>query len=519
MPKKLREKLKGVDLAASTDSLGSFYSADDSVSVASDWSSDVSSLVNSISLSPSNSKLSKATPLANEAVLTDTIVSALDMLLEKRASKRMEGLKKLESLFSLKFVGELLETRTETLIAALARCLSRKDDDETVLASHVAALLYAQLGPSEELYRQISKLLLDSLKAQSDEKPIGCASIVSAMAIVGSMENMDPFETSQLIAKFSELIETETLRMTSLEVPLELSLLASLEGSVSSATSNKSVCPPSKDILVAALKALGLVLGEQIDLGLGLNVDELVRLLDRHFALLYSDNLPIRVAAGHNIALIASYFFPAKPGGGEQSDETTESADDGTSESFSSSDEERVDNNSFSGSLKGTEPSAGAAVKYHANSALLQKLQALSVESNKRTNKKDKQRQKSVFREIYKTVHSGILPSVKLKLRSETIYFDSWIKIKQLNALRELFGEGLSVHLTENPHVRSWLKLSASLLKSQDILDGDGPSSSSQMSDFEKRQFNQVKNRERQRRGNQGRKTKMSEMFLLSNDQ
>nr|KAJ3422366.1 Interferon- developmental regulator 2 [Polyrhizophydium stewartii] len=55
---------------------------------------------------------------------------------------------------------------------------------------------------------------------------------------------------------------------------------------------------------------------------------------------------------------------------------------------------------------------------------------------------------------------SNVAPMEKIKIKHETVECDSWSKIRQLNAFRDIVGEGLSVHFRENPLLQHVFHLS-----------------------------------------------------------
>jgi len=81
---------------------------------------------------------------------------------------------------------------------------------------------------------------------------------------------------------------------------------------------------------------------------------------------------------------------------------------------------------------------------------LIATLHILSKESSKHVAKKERASQRSAFRDILKTVEEQKSPEQRLKFSKRVIAFNSWIKIKRLNAIREILGQGLHVHFEEN---------------------------------------------------------------------
>jgi hypothetical protein len=60
-----------------------------------------------------------------------------------------------------------------------------------------------------------------------------------------------------------------------------------------------------------------------------------------------------------------------------------------------------------------------------------------------------------------------------LQFKSETVYFDSWSKLRILELFRNAIGEGLSVHFQQNPTVQQYFQFTESVTKGMDrrVLD------------------------------------------------
>jgi len=81
---------------------------------------------------------------------------------------------------------------------------------------------------------------------------------------------------------------------------------------------------------------------------------------------------------------------------------------------------------------------------------LIKQLQALATEGSKRVAKKDTTKQKSLFREIIRTVEDGEPPSEKITINKKKYEFVGWAQIKQLAHVRSILGTGLPLHLKSN---------------------------------------------------------------------
>ncbi|KAJ1978263.1 Interferon- developmental regulator 1 [Dimargaris xerosporica] len=123
-----------------------------------------------------------------------------------------------------------------------------------------------------------------------------------------------------------------------------------------------------------------------------------------HRTLLESSSLPVRIASGHNIALF--YHTLGVP--------TARSLD----------------------------------VSQH--TALLSALQALATDSSRSRGKKERSRQRAVFRDVLHTVHTGESPVVRHRVMDQSLAFDDWAQIHRFFAFRTVLNQGLHTHFEEN---------------------------------------------------------------------
>ncbi|KAJ3362297.1 Interferon- developmental regulator 1 [Kappamyces sp. JEL0680] len=100
---------------------------------------------------------------------------------------------------------------------------------------------------------------------------------------------------------------------------------------------------------------------------------------------------------------------------------------------------------------------------------IIEKISLLSSMSSKHVAKKDRASQKSSLREVLASVESGDSPSIELKFKKETVLFEGWNQIRQLDALRDAIGEGLNVHFLENPVVQEMFEWSQSLIDKEKL--------------------------------------------------
>jgi hypothetical protein len=112
------------------------------------------------------------------------------------------------------------------------------------------------------------------------------------------------------------------------------------------------------------------------------------------------------------------------------------------------------------GSSKQTDSSAGQSNAGAAESksqtgdfdmdALADKLSNLATDTSHRKSKKDKAQQRSLFRDVLRTVEDGEEPHESLKIDNAKHEFSGWATILQLNAVRRILAEGLQLHFRRN---------------------------------------------------------------------
>lgn len=136
-----------------------------------------------------------------------------------------------------------------------------------------------------------------------------------------------------------------------------------------------------------------------------------------HEMLLESSDKDVRIAAGENIGLMFETVnvFLAKDPNDEDEEEDEE--------------EDMV------------------KPEYDNMDGLIHTLKDLSVDSNRRRAKSDRVEQKSVFRDIVKTVEENVKPTEELKINGRVLLFRGWGKILPLSAFRSCLGQGFQHHL------------------------------------------------------------------------
>lgn len=98
--------------------------------------------------------------------------------------------------------------------------------------------------------------------------------------------------------------------------------------------------------------------------------------------------------------------------------------------------------------------------EYDNMDGLIHTLRDLSMDSNRRRAKSDRVEQKSVFRDIVKTVEENIKPEEELKIGGRVLVFRGWAKILPLGTFRKCLGQGFQHHLKTNSMMKEIFRYS-----------------------------------------------------------
>jgi len=81
---------------------------------------------------------------------------------------------------------------------------------------------------------------------------------------------------------------------------------------------------------------------------------------------------------------------------------------------------------------------------------LTELVQALAKEGSKHIQKKEKVKQRSLFRDVVATIEDGVDPSEKITIGKKKYEFVGWGQVKQLALVREILGTGFALHFAQN---------------------------------------------------------------------
>ncbi|KAI9019403.1 interferon-related developmental regulator-domain-containing protein [Phycomyces nitens] len=330
----------------------------------------------------------------------DKLNQAIDDLGTNRTSVREEALSNIINALTLHNSSEALDGRNRELLVLLRKSLSKGDSKESILAAKAMPLAFINhgeisLGDEEDLFQLVANTLKNTLVNSLDcDVKIQCLYSLALISFIGASD----IDTQLLRDFVFDLIETGGEGME-------------LEG-ISSQQIEHLTC--------VALRAYGLLYISTFCEGvIDFEVlwEEVEKVLPVHEILLESSEKDVRVAAGENIALMFESVRVYTQHVEEDAEETE-------------------------------------WPEYDNMDGLIHTLHGLSVDSNRRRSKNDRAEQKSVFRDVIKSVEEGTRPEEELKISGRVLTFRGWSKILLLNAFRRAIGQGLQQHIKTNPLLR-----------------------------------------------------------------
>ncbi|KAI9497802.1 interferon-related developmental regulator-domain-containing protein [Zychaea mexicana] len=366
----------------------------------------------------------------------DNLNQAIDDLQVNRTSVREESLASIVTLLTRHYAAGPLQPRNEELLTLLRRSLSKSSSaKESALAAQAIALNFISHGDAvddqDELYQQILPALKKTTKnADSVIVKSNCLHTLGLVTLIAGSD-ID----TQLVRDFVfDLIETDGQDFNVEELsPQHIDQL---------------MCTGLRvyGILFISTFYEGVVDPEAL-------WEEIEKVMPMHEVLLESGDKDVRTAAGENVAAMFEILRIATCRDNEDEDEDIEHNDD---------------------------------YQYDNMDELLRTLRELSVESSRRQSKSSRAEQKSIFRDIVKSVEDGEPPIEVLKISDRAITFRGWSKILILNAFRNIMGQGLHLHLRSNDLLRQIFRFPAWYFRAGDD-DSDNDDDLNRMSKVDRK--------------------------------
>ena len=343
----------------------------------------------------------------------------LDLIQNKTARTRVSGLLKLQKAMYSMECNDCVDSYRDELFMYLSNCAKRGKEKESVLASTVLSLCVLILGPEEEsLFEYISpNLETVALKAR---KPAIRSEALRALCFSCFISTMEHSHTWHIFDLLYGII----------------------------AKSHKELKKDGDDlVLTAACDCFGL-LSSTIQQAY-FSGDNFEKIISRLGSILNHPSPNVRIAAGQTLAMVFEINngekegSSRKPSGGRHRGFSVHSQRD--DEEGEELDEDMVEDLSM---VMGV-PEVVEAVEI------------LASEYDRSKGKKERKEQRSVFRDIVATVSEGQSPECQMTIRNESLTFQTWASILQLNFIKSVLGPGFQYHFRNNSLIRDIFQLGA----------------------------------------------------------
>lgn len=96
---------------------------------------------------------------------------------------------------------------------------------------------------------------------------------------------------------------------------------------------------------------------------------------------------------------------------------------------------------------------------------IVETFKKLATDSNKYRAKKDRKQQRATFRDILQFIEDDVVSDVQVKFGKEVLTLDTWARRKQYEALCNVLGPGINVHLGENDLLRDIFEITAPIVQ------------------------------------------------------
>ncbi|KAI8639441.1 interferon-related developmental regulator-domain-containing protein [Parasitella parasitica] len=353
---------------------------------------------------------------------TDELSQTIEDL-ENKTSNREESLETLVRILSSHHASSQIEDRLEDILGLLKRSLLKNSStNEACLASKAIALTFINMdnvseSEGDDLYRRILSSLRSRIKdSEQVEIKISCLQTLSLITYTAASDIDKQLVRNELF----DFIETDGA-----DYNVEDLSRADLD-----------------NLFSEAIRAYGMLFAASFTAGVvdfDVLWEELEKVMPMHEILLESSDKDVRISAGENVGLMFE-----------------------TANIFLKSDSDEEDD--------------GDTVKpeYDNMDGLIHTLKGLSIDSSRHRAKSDRTEQKSVFRDVVKSVEENVKPTEELKIGGKTLTFRGWAKVLPLNAFRHVLGQGFQHHLKTNDLIKGIFRYSIGRQQQEDDSDESG---------------------------------------------
>ena len=350
---------------------------------------------------------------------------AIEGLGEKRSSSRVAALTSLVALLTSAHVPQLLQPQQETLSDLLVASLKKGDSSEAALTCHALSLLAVSLPEENDtVWRAAGGALTEAMRNKSKSAAVRAAATRALTFLRFLLTEHD-----------DELVDTMS------------ELLALLPPSPLPAAAGQD------EFEVAVLDGWGLlacaVSGHMLP-------SFMVRVMPQFTAYLHSESVEVRMAVGENIATLFAAYHEHNPQA-EDEDEA-DGADEPHDDAITASAQSFNPLSPVDHHHRRTQPEPPRTTAAERLSILqstlrhdlIPLLSTLSTDASRHRARKERREQRASFRDILASVETGEQPSMQVTIRKQRVDLDGWRAVRVWEAVREVLGGGVGVHLSEN---------------------------------------------------------------------
>jgi len=355
-----------------------------------DESFDNASVVSNISENNKDGEDCEDADLLAQEQLEEKLCEILDGLSQKSSQGRTNCFETLTKGFVKKYMPNFIRERYFTICDSIERSLKKGGGPEKIAAAELATVICVQLG-GEDASTEIHRLLKPLLLTLVLDNTLAAPVRAKCCTALGNMSFLSGGEIGDVI-----------ILMQQFESIYAGSYLKG-DGTVPNISADTAI------LHAAAIQAWNLLftLLSPGNIGTMIHNSKALPSLEKLSELLESPHLDVRMAAGEALALIYEL-------GREESEDFEEDF-----------------------ALDITE-----------------NLKQLATDSHKYRAKKDRKQQRATFRDILQFIEDDAVPELSIKFGKETLVLDTWTRRKQYEALCNILGPSINVHLTDNDLLR-----------------------------------------------------------------
>lgn len=338
---------------------------------------------------------------------SEKAITLMEELTDRRSSIRIRSFKKLIGLFKKYILYDFSLEYQETLMTYLLSSIRKGRGKEVRVACRVFTLLVVSLGVElGNIHSSIWTLFETYIRnvAKSISSRTAVTELLGLICFTGDQEHDEVLQSLELLAQIwkqglvKQYID-EVTQQSSLENKVIKTVLRTEELTIQALESWCLICTVAPQTIV--------------ERQMSMHQSYLIQLLDH-------DSLEIRAAAGEALALGYSFNWNLS---------NTES--------------------DYSYNKKTSVTSLPSSADLDLD-WLIQKVKKLSKDGNRHRSKKERAKQRSIFRDILRTFENHVEPNEFMQISKNRFEFYGWAHIIQMAAFRRCLDRGLQFHMIRN---------------------------------------------------------------------